>query len=256
ETKEVQDINELITDMSALDQEIQGKFAECEACPAKIEVTKLVDVLKAAITDYSEAHIALQRGEVNRARQLMEAYLRTYEDKQVLCPYNTYLVNTYVSLINVCSQLGEVDRAIRYNAVVLERMEGATGATPENYPRLAEYHMSMGDMCLKQAKLKAANQTPAGRSMARKYFKDAKPALEKAFKARTIIYGKDSPRAYEAKRLLDEYKKEHDEFVKATEKKKVSKKQVAAAAAAAATPPPAVMPAQAQAQQQPATSAA
>ncbi|KAJ2331237.1 hypothetical protein GGI00_003345, partial [Coemansia sp. RSA 2681] len=207
ETKEVQDINELITDMSALDQEIQGKFAECEACPAKIEVTKLVDVLKAAITDYSEAHIALQRGEVNRARQLMEAYLRTYEDKQVLCPYNTYLVNTYVSLINVCSQLGEVDRAIRYNAVVLERMEGATGATPENYPRLAEYHMSMGDMCLKQAKLKAANQTPAGRSMARKYFKDAKPALEKAFKARTIIYGKDSPRAYEAKRLLDEYKK-------------------------------------------------
>ncbi|KAJ2831425.1 hypothetical protein FBU31_002275, partial [Coemansia sp. 'formosensis'] len=75
ETKEVQDINELITDMSALDQEIQGKFAECEACPAKIEVTKLVDVLKAAITDYSEAHMALQRGDVKRARNLMELYL-------------------------------------------------------------------------------------------------------------------------------------------------------------------------------------
>ncbi|KAJ2420029.1 hypothetical protein GGF41_004412 [Coemansia sp. RSA 2531] len=263
ETKEVQDINELITDMSALDQEIQGKFAECEACPAKIEVTKLVDVLKAAITDYSEAHMALQRGEVTRARQLMEQYLRNYEDKHVLNPYNTYLVNTYISLIQVCSQLGEIDRAIRYNAIVIERMEGAQGATPENYPRVAEYHMSMGDMCLKQAKLKAANQTPAGRSMARKYFKDAKPALERAFKARSAIYGKDSPRAYEVKRLIDEYKKEHDEFVKTTEKKKISKKQVAAAAAAATAataaanppPPPAVMPAQTPAQQ-PATSAA
>ncbi|KAJ2690713.1 hypothetical protein IWW39_000515 [Coemansia spiralis] len=254
ETKEVQDINELITDMSALDQEIQGKFAECEACPAKIEVTKLVDVLKAAITDYSEAHMALQRGEAARARTLMEAYLRKYEDKQVLSPFNTYLVNTYISLFQVCAQLGEVDRAIRYNAVVIERMEGAQGATPENYPRLAEYHMAMGDMCLKQAKLKAANQTPAGRSMARKYFKDARPALEKALKARTAIYGKDSPRAYEVKRLLDEYKKEHDEFVKATDKKKVSKKQIAAAAAAASTPPP--PPADMPAQTQPATSAA
>ncbi|KAJ2822943.1 hypothetical protein FBU31_004440 [Coemansia sp. 'formosensis'] len=122
----------------------------------------------------------------------------------------------------------------------------------------------MGDMCLKQAKIKAANQTPAGRSMARKYFKDAKPALEKALKARTVLYGKDSPRVYEVKRLLDEYKKEHDEFVKATDKKKVSKKQVAAAAAAAAaasTPPPAAaLPVQSQPQQQqqqqPATSAA
>ncbi|KAJ2469971.1 hypothetical protein GGI02_003255 [Coemansia sp. RSA 2322] len=240
ETKEVQDINELITDMSALDQEIQGKFAECESCPAKIEVTQLVEVLKSAITDYSEAHIALQRGDVAAARLLMERYLRNYEDKGVLNPYNTYLVNTYISLIQVCTQLGEADRAIRYNAVVIERMEGAKGATPENYPRLAEYYMSMGDMCLKQAKLKAANQTPAGRSMARKYFKDAKPNLEKALKARAVIYGKDSPRALDAKRLLDEFKREHDEFVKATEKKKLPKKQQqpAPATAAAVAPPP------------------
>ncbi|KAJ1933396.1 hypothetical protein GGF37_006744, partial [Kickxella alabastrina] len=128
ETKEVQDINELMTDISALDQEIQGKFAECESCPAKIEVTKLVDVLKAAITDYGIAHQTLQQGDATKGRYQLERFIKEYEEKHVLNPHNAYLVNTYNTLMRVCSQLGDLDRAIRYNTVVIQRMEGIQGA--------------------------------------------------------------------------------------------------------------------------------
>ncbi|KAJ1729406.1 hypothetical protein LPJ72_004993 [Coemansia sp. Benny D160-2] len=231
ETKEVQDINELMTDISALDQEIQGKFAECESCPSKIEVTKLVEILKAAITDYGAAHMALQQqegGDLVRVRQLLERFVQNYEEKHVLHPCNAYLVNTYITLVRVCTQLGDVDRAIRYNGIVVDRMRGPADcnhtAVPENYPRLAEYNMTLGDMCLKQAKKKAANKTPAGRSITRRYLKEAKAALDNAYRARVVIHGEKSQRAAEAKRLLDDAKKEYDAFSKATEKKK-SKKQ-------------------------------
>ncbi|KAJ1958753.1 hypothetical protein GGI12_004658 [Dipsacomyces acuminosporus] len=234
ETKEVQDINELMTDISALDQEIQGKFAECETCPAKIEVTKLVEVLKAAITDYGNAHIALQQGDALKGRFLLEKFIRDYEDAHILHPYNAYLVNSYMTLVRTCTHLDEIDRAIKYNGIVLERMQGAEGALPENYPRLADFSVSLGDMCIKQAKKKSANRTPAGRSITRRYLKDARTALEFALKARSVIYGEDSPRAYEAKRLLEEAKKEYDENFKVEKKKKKPAVPAAAAAAAAA----------------------
>ncbi|KAI9504756.1 hypothetical protein BX070DRAFT_189552 [Coemansia spiralis] len=237
ETKEVQDINELMTDISALDQEIQGKFAECESCPAKIEVTKLVDVLKAAITDYGAAHMVLQQqGDLKTARHQLEKFVHDYEEKHVLSPYNAYLINTYITLARVCTQLGDVDRAIRYNGIVVERMQGppdCNNAVPDNYPRLAEYNMTMGDMCLKQAKKKAANKTPVGRNITRRYLKEAKTSLESAFKARSVIYGADSPRAEEASKMLADAKKEYDEYVKATEKKKTKKQQQQAVAPAA-----------------------
>ncbi|KAJ2709151.1 hypothetical protein H4R19_004399 [Coemansia spiralis] len=246
ETKEVQDINELMTDISALDQEIQGKHAECEVCPAKIEVTSLVDVLKAAITAYGEAHVAMQQGNLRVARVLMERFIADYEDKRILHPYNAYLLNTYTSLARVCTQLDDPDRAIRYTSVVVERMAGADGeAVPENYPRLAEFHMTLGDLCLKQAKKKATNHTPAGRSVTRRYLKEARAVLESAFRARKVIYGEDSPKANEAKKLLDDAKREYDEYIKATEKKKPKKQQQQQPAApspapAAAAAPPAV----------------
>ncbi|KAJ2769268.1 hypothetical protein IWQ57_003178, partial [Coemansia nantahalensis] len=249
ETKEVQDINELMTDISALDQEIQGKHAECEVCPAKIEVTSLVDVLKEAITAYGAAHVAMQQGDLRRARYLMERFIVDYEDKHILHPYNAYLLNTYTSLARVCAQLDDPDRAIRYTSVVVERMAGADGdAVPENYPRLAEYQMSLGDLCLKQARKKATNQTPAGRSITRRYLKDSRTALEAAFRARKVIYGEDSPKANEVRLLLDSAKKEHEEYVKATEKKKSKKQQQQPAAAPAAAAPAVAAP--------PATSAA
>ncbi|KAJ2083736.1 hypothetical protein H4R24_000599 [Coemansia sp. RSA 988] len=232
ETKEVEDINELMTDISALDQEIQGKYAECETCPAKIEVTKLVDLLKAAITDYSNAHMTIQQGDLPKARHLMERFVTNYEDKHILHPSNAYLINTYTSLSRVCNQLGDVDRAIRYTTIVVERTLGAGGdAVPENYPRLSEYYMSLGDMCLKQAKKKAANRTPAGRSITRRYLKEAKSSLESAYKTRKVIYGDDSQKAAEALKLLESAKKEYDEFVKATEKKKPKKPSAAPVAA-------------------------
>ncbi|KAJ1726025.1 hypothetical protein LPJ61_005472 [Coemansia biformis] len=237
ETKEVQDINELMTDISALDQEIQGKFAQCETCPAKIEVTSLVDVLKAAITSYGAAHVTMQQGDLRRARLQMEKFISDYEDKNILHPFNSYLVNTYISLARVCAQLEDPDRAIRYTSIVVERMQGADGeAVPENYPRLAEYHMSLGDMCLKQAKKKASNHTPAGRSVTRRYLKEARTSLESAYRARKVIYGEESTRASEAKKLLDSAKHEYDEFVKATEKKKSKKPQPQPAAVPAAAP--------------------
>ncbi|KAJ2540184.1 hypothetical protein EV175_006262, partial [Coemansia sp. RSA 1933] len=222
ETKEVQDINELMTDISALDQEIQGKFAQCESCPAQIEVTKLVDILKAAITDYGAAHGLLQQGDLPRARVQLERFIHDYEDKHILHACNAYLINTYITLARVCTQMGDNDRAIRYNSVVVDRLRGppeANDAVPMNYPRLAEYNMSLGDMCLKQAKKKAANKTPAGRSITRRYLKEAKTSLENAYRARSVIFGETSQRAVEAKKLLADAKKEHDEFVKAMEKK-------------------------------------
>ncbi|KAI8325174.1 SET domain-containing protein [Martensiomyces pterosporus] len=229
ETKEVQDINELMTDISALDQEIQGKFAECETCPAKIEVTRLVDVLKAAITDYGAAHVALQQGDASKARHLLEKFIRDYEDTHILHPLNAYLVNSYVTLIRTCTHLNDIDRAIKYNSIVLERIQGAEGAVPENYPRLAEFNVSLGDMCLKQAKRKSANRTPAGRSITRRYLKEARAALESGLRSRSVIYGEDSPRAYEAKKMLEDAKKEYDENFKVEKKKK---KPAAAPAAA------------------------
>ncbi|KAJ2159200.1 hypothetical protein GGF46_003209 [Coemansia sp. RSA 552] len=228
ETKEVQDINELMTDISALDQEIQGKFAKCENCAAEIEVTKLVDVLKSAITDFGTAYSTMQQGQLSRARVLMEKFVADYETKHVLNPFNSYLVNNYTSLARVCTQLDDVDRAIRYTTVVIERMTEAKGSVPTNYPRLAEYYMSLGDMCLKQAKKKAANKTPAGRSITRRYLKEAKTALENAHSARSVIFGEDSPRAKEAARLLESAKKENDEYAKTADKKK-PKKQLPAA---------------------------
>ncbi|KAJ2855484.1 hypothetical protein J3B02_002142 [Coemansia erecta] len=233
ETKEVQDINELMTDISALDKEIQGKYAECESCPAKIEVTKLVDVLKAAITDYGIAHQTLQKGDLDQGRYQLEKFIKDYEDKHILSPFNAYLVNTYITLMRVCTQMGSIDRAIRYNGVVIQRLEGIEGAVPSSYPRLVEYHMSLADMCLKQAKKKASNRTPLGRSTTRKYLNEAKSSFEAAYKGRSVIYGENSPRALEAKRLLEEAKREYNAYSKSFEKK--PKKQPAAAAPAAAT---------------------
>ncbi|KAJ1800030.1 hypothetical protein LPJ59_001407, partial [Coemansia sp. RSA 2399] len=198
ETKEVQDINELMTDISALDQEIQGKFAECESCPAKIEVTKLVDILKAAITAYGAAHNVLQQGDLPKARFQLERFIHDYEEKHILHPCNAYLINTYTTLARVCTQMGDSDRAIRYNGIVVDRLRGppeCNNAVPENYPRLAEYNMSLGDLCLKQAKKKAANKTPAGRSITRRYLKEAKTSLENAYRARAVIFGETSQRA-------------------------------------------------------------
>ncbi|KAJ2779732.1 hypothetical protein H4R18_003835 [Coemansia javaensis] len=258
ETKEVQDINELMTDISVLDQEIQGKSAECETCPAKIDVSELVEVLKTAITAYGTAHVTMQQGDLRRARMQLERFIADYEDTRVLHPSNAYLINTYASLARVCTQLDDPDRAIRYTSVIVERMLGADAngeeAVPENYPRLAEHQMALGDLCLKQAKKRAANRTPAGRSVLRRYLKEARTALEAAHRARRVIYGENSLKAAEAKRLLDSAKKEYDEFVKATtsEKKKPKKQQPAAAApppppapapAAPAPAPPAAMPA-------------
>ncbi|KAJ2533334.1 hypothetical protein IWW43_002771 [Coemansia sp. RSA 1935] len=247
ETKEVQDINELMTDISALDQEIQGKFAECESCSAQIEVTHLVDVLKAAITDYSSAHMLMQQGQLERARVQLERFVGNYEERRVLSPYNAYLINAYIALIRVCTQLNDVDRAIRYNTIVVERMLGpdteSMAPVPAHYPQLAEYQMSLGDMCLKQAKKKAGNRTPAGRSVSRRYLREAKASLEAAYKSRVIIHGENSPRAVEARRLLESAKKEHDEFVKATTDKKKPKKPEPVAAPAPAPAPAAATPA-------------
>ncbi|KAJ2851807.1 hypothetical protein IWW36_000768 [Coemansia brasiliensis] len=247
ETKEVDDINELMTDISALDQEIQGKFAECESCQAKLEVTHLVDILKAAILSYSTAHQTMQRGDLDRARMQLEEFIENFEGKRVLSPYNAYLINAYVALIRVCTQLNDIGRAIRYNSIVVERMLGpaeeASLPIPKHYPRLAEYQMSLGDMCLKQVKKNAGNRTPAGRSVIRRYLKEGRSALEAAYKSRVVIFGEESPRAIEAKRLLDSVKKEQDEFAKATGEKKKPKKtrqeqaaQPASAPAVNATP--------------------
>ncbi|KAJ1938942.1 hypothetical protein EC988_007444, partial [Linderina pennispora] len=212
ETKEVQDINELMTDISALDQEIQGKFAECETCPAKIEVTKLVDTLKAAITDFSTAHMALQNGNAVEARRLFEQFIRNFEDSGILHPLNAYLINTYTALVRTCTLLKEVDRAIRYNSILVDRIQNAKGAVPENYPKLADFQLTLGDMCLKQAQAKSGNHTPAGRAITRRYLNQAKHALEAAVKSRSVIYGEDSPRVHEAKKLVEDEKKEHEEF--------------------------------------------
>ncbi|KAJ1950448.1 hypothetical protein FBU59_000677, partial [Linderina macrospora] len=212
ETKEVQDINELMTDISALDQEIQGKFAECETCPAKIEVTKLVDTLKAAITDFSSAHMALQNGNAIEARRLFEKFIRDFEDSGILHPLNAYLINTYTALVRTCTVLKETDRAIRYNTILVDRIQNAKGAVPDNYPKLADFQLTLGDMCLKQAQAKSGNHTPAGRAITRRYLNQAMHALEAAVKSRTVIYGEDSPRVHEAKKLVEDEKKEHEEF--------------------------------------------
>ncbi|KAJ1719573.1 hypothetical protein LPJ53_005690 [Coemansia erecta] len=256
ETKEVQDINELMTDVAALDQEIQGKFAQCESCPAQIEVTKLVDVLKAAITDYGAAHQTLQTGDFNRGRLMLEKFIKDYESTHILNPYNAYLVNTYTTLMNVCTQMQDLDRAIRYNSVVVQRMEGIEGAVPTNYPRLVEYHFTLGDMCLKQAKKKASNRTPLGRNTTRKYLSEAKSSLEKAYEGRKVVFGENSPSTQAAKRLFEESKREYNAYTKSLEKKK--KKPAAPAPAAPAaqpTSPAAAAPAPAAAQSQEETSA-
>ncbi|KAI9476977.1 hypothetical protein LPJ78_005859 [Coemansia sp. RSA 989] len=244
ETKEVEDINELMTDISALDQEIQGKFAECESCQTKLEVTRLVEILKEAILSYSTAHQTMQRGDFDGARLQLEAFIDSFEGKRVLSPYNAYLINAYVALIRVCTQLNDVGRAIRYNSIVVERMLGPSDETsmpiPKHYPRLAEYQMSLGDMCLKQVKKNAGNRTPAGRSVVRRYLKEGRAALEAAYKSRVVIFGAESPRAIEAKRLLDSVKKEQDEFARATGDKKKPKKPKQEQATQPATSAPAV----------------
>ncbi|KAJ2385041.1 hypothetical protein H4S02_004530, partial [Coemansia sp. RSA 2611] len=58
----------------------------------------------------------------------------------------------------------------------------------------------------------------------------ARSALEAAYKSRAIIFGEHSPRATEARRLLDSAKKEYDAFVQATDKKKPKKPEAPAAA--------------------------
>ncbi|KAJ2718633.1 hypothetical protein GGI07_005667 [Coemansia sp. Benny D115] len=240
ETKEVQDINELMTDISALDKEIQGKFAVCEACNAQLEVTKLVDVLKKAITDYGMAYgVWKQQNNLERARLDMERFIKEHEEKHVLSIYNSYLINTYANLMEICAAQGDIDRAIRYNSVIAQRMRDLTNAVPENYPALAEINIKLGDRCLKQARAKANNKTPVGRNTTKKYLKEAVESLGAASRANAVVYGENSVRAVEAKRLFEAAKKDLEEYNKSLEKKP-KKKQAPTPAPAAA---PAVAPA-------------
>ncbi|KAJ1830530.1 hypothetical protein LPJ73_008258 [Coemansia sp. RSA 2703] len=158
--------------------------------------------------------------------------------------------------MNVCTQMQDLDRAIRYNSVVVHRMEGIEGAVPTNYPRLVEYHFTLGDMCLKQAKKKASNRTPLGRNTTRKYLSEAKSSLGKAYEGRKVVFGENSPSTQAAKRLFEESKREYNAYTKSLEKKKTKKPPVAAPAAPAAQPTsPAAAPASAATQSQEETSA-
>ncbi|KAJ1654217.1 hypothetical protein IWQ61_005809 [Dispira simplex] len=196
ETKEVNDINALMTDTSILDKEIRGKKAECESCKAKIPVADLVKVLKQAIEDYAGAIMLVRQRRLPEARKALETYLQTYERGELLHFYNSYLLNVLIPLMNTCVALNDVHAAVTYNKAILKRM-ALTNALPRVAPETGEFWYHLGDLYNRLANTKlqqSRNPTKSVTILINRYLKEAKAAYVEAHKIFNVAYGKAHPK--------------------------------------------------------------
>ncbi|KAJ1949728.1 hypothetical protein IWQ62_006687 [Dispira parvispora] len=197
ETKEVNDINALMTDTSVLDKEIRGKKAECESCKAKIPVTELVNILKRAIEDYAGAIVLVRQRRLPEARKALETYLQTYEKGELLHHYNSYLLNVLIPLMNTCVALNDIHAAVSHNKAILKRM-ALTNALPKVAPETGEFWYHLGDLYnrLANAKLQQSrNPSKSVTILINRYLKEAKMAYMEAHKIFNVSYGKAHPKS-------------------------------------------------------------
>ncbi|KAJ1916237.1 hypothetical protein H4219_003905 [Mycoemilia scoparia] len=194
ETKEVSDIDELMKDIQALNNEIQGKNAVCESCSAEIPVTELVDVLKGAIESYSKAFISLREQKFAQAQTEFNNFLKKYDQKQVLHPYNSYLINSFIGLMQISQNLGESGSALSNGRQVVDRMAKSL-ALPPNSPELARYQATLSSLYLACAAKKEAAPKPTAttKGLIRRYRLDAKGWADLAYNARYVAFGDSHP---------------------------------------------------------------
>ncbi|KAJ1976626.1 hypothetical protein H4R34_003907 [Dimargaris verticillata] len=193
ETKEVDDINALMKDVSILDDEIKGKRAKCERCPATMSVTELVDILKNAIEDYAKSMLLVRQRKLPESRQALEAYLRKYEKGRLLHTNNSYLLNTLIPLMNTCVAQGDLHTAVTCNKAIVERMT-ESHALPEFAPEVAEFRYHLGDLYMRMVNKKGTAKTKAGQTLLVRYQKEAKNAFALAHRAYLVAYGPYHPK--------------------------------------------------------------
>ncbi|KAJ1674581.1 hypothetical protein EV182_002985 [Spiromyces aspiralis] len=202
ETKEVSDIDELMRDIEALNNEIQGKSAMCESCATEMPVTELVDVLKGAIEAYGSAFIALRERRNADAKAGFDEFLKKYDQKQVLHPYNSYLINAYIGLMQLGQMMDEPALSLTSGRQVVDRMS-KSGALSPNSPELARYQAMLGRLYISVAKKKEEipRQTPATKGLIRRYRIDGKGWIELAYNARYVALGQSHPLTVQLQQL-------------------------------------------------------
>ncbi|PVU99303.1 hypothetical protein BB559_000850 [Furculomyces boomerangus] len=204
ETKEVDDVNELMKNTSLLDDEIKGKFALCNNCNHKISVSELVDILRDAIESFSSAFHQYRSRNIEQARKMFEDYLKKFEGHKLLHPYNSYIVNSYVPLMHCCRAMNDITAAINYCRTAINQMVNSNAYTP-NFPDVTELRVTLGELLLESAQSKSANagKSIVSRNLSKKYFNEAKESFETALKEREIACGKNHFRYEQTRNYLN-----------------------------------------------------
>ncbi|KAJ1928404.1 hypothetical protein IWQ60_002069 [Tieghemiomyces parasiticus] len=202
ETKEVADINALMKDVTILDNEIQGKCAECETCHTRIPVTELVAALKSAIEDFAAAMQLVRQRRLPEARQALEAYLLRYERGRVLHTYNSYLLNSLIPLMNACLALNDLHGAVTHNKTVLERMT-TSGALPPFSPDIADFHVHLADLYLRLVRNRSGKQSRSGTILIERYRQWSRESFTRALVIYTVALGADHPKTQRVRQRRD-----------------------------------------------------
>ncbi|OMJ18129.1 Histone-lysine N-methyltransferase ASHR1 [Smittium culicis] len=196
ETKEVDDVNELMKNTSLLDEEIMGKFASCNSCSNKLPVVDLVDILRSAIEAFSAAFQQYRQRNTETARKLFEAYLVKFENNNLLHPYNSYIVNSLIPLMHCCRAMKDTSSAIKYCQKAIDQMTRSE-AFPPNYPDITELRITLGELLLEQASQKISQssiRSTSVRNQAKKLYAEANECFKQALAERTISAGRSHPR--------------------------------------------------------------
>ncbi|OLY84568.1 Histone-lysine N-methyltransferase Smyd1 [Smittium mucronatum] len=196
ETKEVDDVNELMKNTSLLDEEIMGKFASCNSCSNKIPVSELVDILRSAIESFSAAFMQYRQRNIEVARKLFEEYLIKFEKSNILHPYNSYIVNSLIPLMHCCRSMKDIGSSIQYCQKAIDQMS-KSGAFSLNYPDITELRVTLGELLIEQANSKFSQngtRSITTRNLCKKLFAEASETFKAALAERAISAGRNHPR--------------------------------------------------------------
>ncbi|PVU88247.1 hypothetical protein BB561_005959 [Smittium simulii] len=217
ETKEVDDISELMKNANLLDDEIQGKFAQCSMCSHKITVSDLVEILKQAIQKFNHAFYEYRSHNISQARTLFEEYIRDFGNNRVLHAYNSYIVNSLVPLMHCCRAMNDLPSAIKYCKTAIDYMV-SSDALPPSYPDITELRITLAEIILEYAQSKSINkvQSQASKGLIRKQYIDAKKYLDIALSEREISCGKQSRKYLQTLNYIDVCKRYTNDIDRST----------------------------------------
>ncbi|PVV02010.1 hypothetical protein BB560_003547 [Smittium megazygosporum] len=195
ETKEVEDISDLMKNAAILDDEIKGKNASCSNCGNQISVTALVDILKEAIQKFNVAFNNYRHRNIEQARKLFESYLKEFDSTRTLHVYNSYIVNSLIPLTYCCRALNDYPSAISNCKRAIEYMTNS-GALPKNYPDITELRVTLGELLLEYAQKKTSTGgwSQIQRNVIKRHYAEAKKVLQTALEEREIVVGKQHHR--------------------------------------------------------------